>query len=276
MIVVIAILACGVVDVPSTLPPPANLTETSLPPSVIPRKPRTATPTLLPLIPSPAADELPPSWVVDFSNPILAALSGQRPLIQDEFLNFDQGWFYFIPDSPKGPYYAHIQQEALLLQLPAENEKRDYWVYNPRLLRKNFVLSFEIQFLESQPADGMRFQFDQTSDRNVAFDLSKNQAWQLAWGDPSDRGSTTGTYNHSSPNPIRVLVIAHGEECAVHLDDAPLTYAANCRAEPFLRPSPWALTFHIIAEPGHVASVAMDNLKFWDLDEIPAVSEPAE
>jgi hypothetical protein len=194
-------------------------------------------------------------------------LDGQRPVIQDDFINFDQGWFYFIPDNPRGPFYAHIQNESLLLQLPAENEKKDYWVYNPKLPRKNFVLSFELQFLESQPEDTVRFQFDQTADQSVAFDLTKNQIWELRWGSLAGGQFNTGTYFNFPPEPVIVLIIANGEECAVYLDDVPLAYLADCRAEPVARASPWAMTFHMLAEPGHIAAAAIDNLKLWDLDK---------
>ena len=263
-------LACGLgSDLPTPPPvsPPAEMW--TLTPSVIPRQPRTPIPTPVLLLPTPIATATVPAWVADFSDPILAALVGQRPSIQDEFINIDQGWFYFIPESPKGPYYAHIQDESLLLQLPAENEKRDYWVYNPRLLRRNFVLSFELRFLESQPEDTVRFQFDQTADQSVAFDVSKNQTWVLHWGSLTDWQSHTGTYAHFPPEPIVVVVIASGEECAVYLDDVPLAYLADCRTEPVVRSSPWAMTFHLLAEPGHIASATIDNLKLWDLEEVP-------
>jgi hypothetical protein len=269
---ILTTLACGLgndLSTPTSVAPP--VATWTLPPSVIPRQPRT--PTSLPLLlpPTPTATATFPAWVANFSDPILAALAGQRPDFQDEFLNFDRGWFYFIPDSSKGPYYAHIQDKSLLLELPAENEKRDYWVYNPRLLRRNFVLSFELQFLESQPQDIVRIQFDQTPQQGVAFDLSKNQNWNLYWGPFSDWRSRTGTYVNFPPVPIMVLVIVKGEECAIYLDDVPLAYLADCRDKPVVRSSPWAMAFHLLAEPGHVASAAIDNLKLWDLDKVPTL-----
>jgi hypothetical protein len=267
VIMTLTVLACGLVNDFST-PLPASLpVATWTPaPSVVPRQPRTPTPSAMFFPPTPVAAATFPAWVTEFSDPTLSSIEGQRPDFHDEFINFDQGWFYFIPDSPKGPYYAHIQDESLLLQLPAENEKKDYWVYNPRMIRRNFVLRFELRFLESQPEDTVRFQFDQTANQNVAFDLSKNQTWALNWGALADRESNTGTYSHFPPAPITVLVIAKGEECAVYLNDVPLAHLADCRADSIARSSPWAMTFHLLAEPGHIASATIDNLKLWDLD----------
>ena len=263
------VLSCKSAGDLSTPMPDSQPIATRTPlPSVMPRLPRTPTPLVLFIPPTPVVQSTFPAWVTDFSDPILAALVGQKPDFEDEFLNFDQGWFYFIPDSPKGPYYAHIENEALLLKLPAENEKRDYWAYNPKLLRENFVLSFDVQFLESQPEDTLRFQFDQSTERSVALDLMKNQNWALHWGSLAEWQSREGTYAQFPPDNIQVLIIAKDGECAFYLDHAPLAYLPDCRTAPLLRPSPRAMTFHILAEPGHVASVAIDNLKFWDLDKI--------
>jgi hypothetical protein len=271
-IVIIAVLACKLGNDISTAPAVnASIETLTLPPPIIPRQGRTPIPTATFLLPTPRALTF-PAWITDFSDPILMALDGRRPDIHDEFVNFDQGWFYFIPDSPKGPYYAHIQNESLLIKLPAENENKDYWVYNPRLTRRNFVLSFDLQFEETQPEDTVRFQFDQTADQSVAFDLSKNQTWALHWGSLTDWQSTTGTFGYFAPERITILFIVQGKECAVYLDDVPLSYLDNCRTEPIARPSPWAVTFHMLAKPGHTAAATIDNLKLWDLDKVVGLS----
>jgi hypothetical protein len=272
-IVIMAVLACGLGNEFSTTPPVNKPVATlTLQPFVIPRRGRTPTPTAVILFPTLETSTF-PVWVTDFSDPILAALDGRRPDFHDEFTSFDQGWFYFIPDSPKGPYYAHIQNESLLIKLPAENENKDYWVYNPRLTRRNFVLSFDLQFEETQPDDTVRFQFDQTEDQSVAFDLSKNQTWALHWGTIADWQSTDGTYDYFAPERITVLVVVQGRSCAVYLNGTPLTYLDNCRTEPIARPSPWAVTFHMLAKPGHIAAATIDNLKLWDLDKVDGLSE---
>ena len=197
-----------------------------------------------------------------------------QPDLQNGYTLLNKGWFYFIPGNPRGPFYAHIQDEALLIKLPAENENRDYWVYNPKLTRKDFVLSFDLQFEESQPEDTVRFQFDQTTDQSVALDLSKNQTWILHWGSRLDWQSATGSYDNFPPERITVLVIAQGKKCAVYLNNAPLTYMDTCRTEPIARPSPWAFTFHMLAEPGHIAAATIDNVKLWDLDKVTGISPP--
>jgi hypothetical protein len=260
-------LACGVGDLSPALPLNTQTEALTVIPPITPRQARTPIPTPTLLLSTPQV--LPfPTWVTDFSDPILVTLDGRQPDFQDDFASLNRGWFYFIPDSPRGPFYAHIQDEALLIKLPAENENRDYWVYNPKLIRRNFVLSFDLQFEESQPEDTVRFQFDQTTDQSVALDLSKSQTWILHWGSRADWQSTTGTYDYFSPERITVLIVMQGEECAVYLNDDPLTYLSHCRTGSIVRSSPWAVTFHMLAEPGHIAAGTIDNLKLWDLDKI--------
>jgi hypothetical protein len=261
-------LACGVGnDLSATPPVSAPIEILTLPPSVIARQAHTPSPTPAFLLSPPHALTF-PAWVADFSDPILVALGGQQPDVQDDFAGLNQGWFYFIPNNSGGPFYAHIQDEALLIKLPSENENSDYWVYNPKLIRKDFVLSFDFRFEESQPEDTVRFQFDQTADQSVALDLSKSQIWILHWGARAEWQSTIGAYDNFAPERISVQIIMRGEECAVYLNDTPLTYLNTCRTGSIARSSPWAVTFHMLAEPGHTAVATIDNLKLWDLDKI--------
>lgn len=261
---IIFTLACGVSEF-SMLP-----TDTpSIIASITPLSTNTPIPISTPTFSFLTPQALPfPAWVTDFSDPILEALDGQQPDFQDDFTGSNKGWFYFISGSKKGPYYAPIQDEALLVKLPAENKNRDFWVYSPLLTRKDFVLSVDFQFEETEPEDRVRFQFFQNADQSVALDLFKNQTWNLNWGPKNNWQYTTGTFDYFPPERVNVLVIMHGDECAVYLNDAPLAYASNCRTGSDYHSSPQAVTFHIMAEPGHAAAVTIDNVKLWDLDKI--------
>lgn len=229
----------------------------------------TSTPTVTPTVVSitPQVSTV-PAWVTDFSDPILVKLDGSLPNVHDEFTPLNRGWFYIIPGSRKNPFYAHQEDGVLQVRLPAENETKDYWVYNPRLNRRNFVLSFDFQFEETQPDDMARFQFDQTKDQSVALDLSKSKTWTLHWGPRADWQSITGVFDYLPPQKITILIIMQGEECAVYLNDTPLAYLSNCRTGSIVRSSPQAVTFHIVAAPGHPAAMTMDNVRLWDLDKI--------
>ena len=148
---IIFTLSCGVGDL-FVLPADAPSTSLTIAPSITPLSTNTPIPT--PTFSFPTPNALPfPAWVMDFSDPILVALNGQMPDFQDDFVGLNEGWFYFIPGSKKGPYYAPIQDEALLIKLSVEDQNRDSWVYSPLLTRKDFVLSFDVQFEETEPDD---------------------------------------------------------------------------------------------------------------------------
>ena len=161
----------------------------------------TATPLPTRTVPLPAAPTLMaiPAWMTDFSDPILLALMNRVPDYQDDFSlaciyyhqrlevcppedeysNFDQqfsilnlGWFYMNPKNRAKPFYAHIQDGKLLINLPEGNEKNDSMVYNPNLIYKNFVLNFDLHFSKTEPDDVARFQFGQSANESFALDVS--------------------------------------------------------------------------------------------------------
>jgi hypothetical protein len=286
---------------------------------VIPRQPRapTLTPTPEILLPVSTVAATFPAWVTDFSDPILAALEGQRPMFEDDFpeicIDEDQkwkvcstperrtyyqspisglalatarptldvrpdlqdgyallnkGWFFVVPESSKNPLYAHMDNGALVLRLPEGKEKKDFWIYNPRFLQKNFVIQFDLQFGETQPNDVFRFQFEQGENQGFALELAKNQTWVFEWGAHGNQQFHMGAYEYFPPEPFRVLVIAREHRCAVYLNNTPLDYFEDCRTDTNTKLSVYSTTFHILAAPGHPAVMTMDNIKFWDLDKI--------
>jgi hypothetical protein len=319
--VMLFILACGIGNVLTPTPPvDAPIQTTAMSSVMTPRRARTPT-RVLPLIPITPPSTPFPVWVADFSNPILASVSNQRPAFEDDFSPIcvsedkkewkvcsgpewrkifgpemvlatarptldlqpdlqngytilNKGWFFVDPDSPRNPLYVRIENGELLIELPKGKEKKDLWVYNPKLISKNFVLKLNLQFRETQPGDVVRFQFNQTADESMALDLTKDQTWTIYWGPQDDWQSRSGTFSYFPPEPISVQIILQGLDCAVYLNDNPLVYVNNCRNEPVAYASPSAVKFHLLTDSGHPAVVAIDNVKLWDLDEIPGLANP--
>ena len=260
------IMACAADVIPPSQP---ASTPVDMIPEIMPRiSALTQIPSLVPFQQTPETT-ISPEWVSDFSNPILASLVGRRPDFQDDFSLLNRGWFYDVAGSDVGPYYAHIQDGGLILRLPEGNERSDSMVYNPALNRRNFVLSFDLRFGETQPDDTVRFQFNPTLDQNFSLDLSKDKNWSFRWNFQNDLKSITGAYDQFPPERINVLFIVQGSECAVYLNHAPLDYSSICMADTKFRPSLRSVSFHMIAVPDHTAIVNIDNVKMWDLDEVP-------
>ena len=256
-------LACAADDLSPTQPASAP---TELASEVPPRIPAsTQLPPPLFFLPTPETTPF-PVWVTTFSDPILASLSGRRPDFQDDFSLLNRGWFYDVDDIP---FYAHLGNGALILNIPEGKEKTDLMIYNPTLNRRNFVLSFDLRFGETQPDDHVRFQFNPTTDQNFSLDLSKDKNWNFRWVFHNDWKSITGEYDQFPPEVINVVFIVQGSECAVYLNHAPLDYSSICMAASRFRPSTRSVSFHMIAVPDHTAIVNIDNVKMWDLDEPP-------
>jgi len=209
--------------------------------------------------------------VADFSDPILAALGDSPPTFKDDFSGYNLGWFYVKRDSEDGPFYAPIEEEALPLRIPTGREYRDFFVYNPYLRRADFVLTLDFKFGKTQPFDVLRFQFNQSADQSVQLDLSKHEDWSFDWSLHSPLQNVSGAYQYFSPEFIRVTVIMRGQECAFYVNDDPLGYLSQCRAEAVVDRSPRAVSFHLLSTTGQQALVTVDNVKLWDLDQVPGL-----
>ncbi len=195
-----------------------------------------------------------------------------QPDLQNGYTLLNTGWFYLVSSNFNKPFFAQIDNGALVLSLPNGNEKKDFWVYSQNFLQKNFVIQFDLQFDETQPNDMFRFQFEQGKDESFALDLTKNKTWTFHWGSPDNLQSRSGDYEYYPNGPSRVLILARGTQCAVYLNNVPLDYFENCRTDANIKPSMYSTTFHILAEPGHSARLTIDNVKMWDLDKMPAPS----
>lgn len=253
-------LAC-VADNPSESIPIALPTEIR---TVTPHPTRTAIPTPLPVYP--LATPI-PAWVTDFADPILEAVIDRKPDFHDDFSLY-RGWLNRISGTD-GFIHAERYDGMLFLRLPERT--KDSFVYNPKMNRRNFVLTLDLRFNHSQPDDTIRFQFDQSTDQSVSFDFSNNGNWRYQWGFQNNPQSVSGIYEHFPPEHVPVTIIMLGAQCAVYLNNDPLAYSSTCRAEPISRSEIWAASFRLLRNTDHAVTVNFDNLKLWDLDKLPAL-----
>jgi hypothetical protein len=190
-----------------------------------------------------------------------------QPDLQEGYALLNKGWFFIMPDSQRNPFYAHVDSGMLVLKLPEGKINKDLKVYNPYLAYKNFVLKLDFEFLDTQPDDAIRFEFNQSADQSIALDLSKNKTWTFHWGYHNDWQSQTGTYEYMTPENINVVIIVRDTTCAVYVNNDPLEYFENCRTEAVFQASPQAVSFHVLGEPGYTSVITVDNVELWDLDK---------
>lgn len=189
----------------------------------------------------------------------------RKPDFQDDFSLY-RGWLNVMSEVD-GYVYAERENGMLFLRLPERTQ--DSFLYNPRLNRTNFVLTVHLRFDHDQPHDTVRFQFDQFPDQSIALDLSNNTNWKINWGYQDSSHSVAGMYEHFPPENIPVMIIMQGTQCAVYLNNDPLTYSSNCRASPTSGSPVWVISFRLLSDNGSAVAVNFDNLKLWDLDKIP-------
>ncbi len=266
LVVILFSLACSMGD----LSFPQPVATAYHPPSVTPSPTRVPTPTATALPPTREVQPV-PAWVAEFADPILAALVDQYPAYKDDFSGYNLGWFYVKRESPDGPFYAHIEEETLLLKIPDEREFRDAMVYNPNMIRRDFVLSVDFKFGKTQPHDILRFQFNQSAEQSVQLDLSKHEDWNFDWSLRAPQQTITGTYEYFSPEFINVTIILRGTECAFYLNHDPLGYLSDCRSGSVVEKSPRAVSFHLLSITGYDALIMIDNVRLWDLEKVPGL-----
>jgi hypothetical protein len=208
-----------------------------------------------------------PFWVTDFADPIIAAVANRKPDFQDDF-SLKRRWFN-VKSGVVRPLYAEIHDGMLFLKLPEGT--KDSILYNPNMNRRNFVLTLELRFDHDQPDDTIRFQFDQSPDQSVALDLSNNRNWEFHWGFQDNWQSMSGINEHFPPEHIPVTILMRGTRCAVYLNNDPLTYLSNCRSSPTFQSHVWVASFRLLRNSRHAVVVNFDNLKLWDLDNIPGL-----
>ena len=208
-----------------------------------------------------------PLWVTDFADPIIVAVANRKPDFQDDF-SLNRRWLN-VMSGVVGPLYAEIYDGMLFLKLPERT--RDSILYNPKMNRRNFLLTLDLRFDHDQPDDTVRFQFDQSPDQSIALDLSNNRNWKFHWGFQDNWQSMAGIYEHFPPEHIPVTIIMRGTQCAVYLNNDPLTYLSNCRASPTFQSHQWIASFRLLRNTGRAVAVKFDNLKLWDLDKIPGL-----
>ncbi len=251
---------------------PSTPTQQSTAPTFAEFPTRPAIPTRAPTLtstPEPLTQSTPPAWLAEFAEPILVKAANSYPSFQDDFTaQLNQGWFYLIEDNALKPYFAHLEEDALILRLPDGLERRDSMVYSPHLARRNFVLSLDFKFGKTEPNDIFRIEFKPSADQFINVDLSKNETTSIFWNLHNHWESSAGTYDQFGPALVPVVLIMNDDQCALFINHDPLGYLSECRSGGLLQPVHQALSLHLLSTTGNPATITVDNVKFWDLDKL--------
>ena len=227
----------------TTVTLPATVTENSIPTITLTVKPtRTARPTS-------TATPL-PAWVTDFAQPILTAIANHPPTIQDDFNDNSGGWV-------QAPYCDRFSEMKLAdgelnFICTAERSKMAY---------TNFVLEIDTRFLRGSSDSRFSIYYrklysfvihiDGSMEISRLDDPTRNIPWKANTGHQT---------NH-------ILMIVRGNQFAFYVNNIPVYFFED--AHFFTRE---AISFDANHHPMYDANypqIALDNLKIWDLENIP-------
>ena len=258
----LTILACGVVApkaVPTTTAAP-TITPT---PSITPSISSTASPSVTPSArPTRTATPI-PEWVTDFAEPILVAISDRAPDYQDDFSQASQDWQREMMNCKDNG--CVISNGVLSLSVSG----RDSWavVTIPCYLTfKTFVLRVNVNTSKLLGENAAGIGYDNgynNKGSQFSFEI-KNQGrwWYLP--EPGLPGWDSGQLPFPYPKIVTFTIIVGDTKSAVYLNDTPVTIREFVAVV-----NRTGLTLRAWSDGTTPAIVEYDNLKIWDLDNVP-------
>ena len=227
----------------TTVTLPATVTENSIPTITLTVKPtRTARPTS-------TATPL-PAWVTDFAQPILTAIANHPPTIQDDFNDNSGGWIQ-ASYCDRFSKMKFVDGELNYI-CTAERSKMAY---------TNFVLEIDTRFLRGSSDSRFSIYYRKLYSFVIHIDGSMEIS---RLDDPTRNIPWKANAGHQTNH---ILMIVRGNQFAFYVNNIPVYFFED--AHFFTRE---AISFDANHHPMYDANypqIALDNLKIWDLENIP-------
>jgi hypothetical protein len=229
------------------------LTATSAPPSATPESSATISPTKTPR-PAPTPT-LPPAWVTDFAQPILAAIANLPPNFQDDFGPGSSSW---KADEWCGARMKYVDGELVIKDCRASRQNINY---------QDFVIEFDARVLPGA-ASGSQwvFHFRDIGGPTHAIHFYQNGDVLVFFYQDNSHESVLYDFP-SAANPgnqsNHILVIGKGSRKAIFLNAKPLV------SDEAINPS--SGDFRFFAD-GTI--LAIDNIRVWNIADISGFGSP--
>ena len=224
----------------------------------------TLTPTRTPH-PTPTATPI-PTWVIDFANPILAAIEDRKPDFADDFSQYQPGWQFHTGQfqGPENPGKLEFVNGVMRMSV---NPGSVGFANHPRLLFNDFVFQVDadLQHIDFQDALEIDWRGIQDTGASDIFELWRNGRWYLYFcGDPCI-SLVDGIAPIKTSGSVTITIISRGTEYAIYLNSHPLMFFDDVGRPPhqYIKLSLW------VAPDSQTSVVEYDNLKVWGLENFP-------
>lgn len=219
---------------------------------------QTPLPTMAPThtpYPTPTATR-PPSWVNSFAEPILSAIANQTPKVQDDFPDNSGGWH---SDLNRVDLLAPIKfiDDALVLNNCAG--------YRSKMGYKDFVLEVDGRFVQGTKGNPRwRLVFRAQGPANPQYAIVTNYAGYLDISMHDEGFQSDPLYVNRGPENNHILLIAKGTRFALYANGRPLYYWQHTKIN-----QSGYIYFDATTEKNWNSIIALDNLKIWDISNLP-------
>jgi hypothetical protein len=230
--------------------------------------------------PRPTATATPiPGWITDFAEPILAAIADRPADVQEDFLKAGPIWYLETVNCPNNG--CGITDGVLsVAAFPVDH--KDAWAEQPFPCCtgfKTFVMRVDVNtanlngentasiWYTDTTWEGNRF----TTIFQYDFELTRSGKWYSLIGPSGMYGGENGQLPSSVPALITFTLISRGSRFAVYLNELPITYGEYAGGESAGGQHKIGFELCAWSDGSGAARAEYDNLKVWNLDNIPGL-----
>lgn len=193
-----------------------------------------------------------PSWVTNFAEPILAAIKDRKPDFQDDFSTDTKRWYLNSLGVTGRDWIKAVLIDKGVMRLQGEFSVSNYYfLYKPNIVLQVDILppitSTVAVSLTSPPFEG-------DPDK---IQLDPNNEWSVRHI-PDSIAIASGTYNGGQKTQI--MVIVKDSQVAFYINGVPVAYQEIPILSDYKKSE---------RQFGCSGTCYFDNVKFWNLDNIP-------
>ena len=203
-----------------------------------------------------------------FAEPILASIANRMPDFEEDFSTPQDYWreHYFF-DGDEVPLSEMVSDGVLRL---TDEEPNRWYEFQDHFSGENFILQYD--FMSDGTARGTTVYFKirgSQTDRFYRFSLQVNGYWRIEEDgpEPGEERIQEGNVKLESNRFYTLKLISAGDQFAIYLEDEPLAYFQDSN----LTGKENALGA-FAAYSYNELQVDIDNIKFWNLDEVRIIS----